>query len=121
MSSMSGLTHGFDRHSERDPMAALSQTTEQLKNIKQGQQLGRIRSRSAMTDALRRLVRNRAAGIGAVIVALNLLIALFAPSIAPHSYDSASLPSSNATPLWVTRIFSGMKPREAGGYVKIND
>jgi oligopeptide transport system permease protein len=102
-------------------MAALSHETEQLQDNQPIQQLGGIRSRSATVDALRRLLRNRAAGIGVVIVGLNLLLALFAPSIAPRSYDSSALPSSNATPLWVTRIFTGMKPREAGGYVKINN
>jgi oligopeptide transport system permease protein len=107
--------------SERNAMAALSDETGRLKENGPIRQLDEIHSRSAMADALRRLGRNRAAAIGAVIIMLNLLIALFASSIAPRSFDSTSLPSSNATPLWVTRIFSSMKPREAGGYVKINN
>jgi oligopeptide transport system permease protein len=66
-------------------------------------------------------VRNRAALLGVTIVLVNLLVALLAPVIAPRSFASSSLANSNATPIWVTQVFPGMKPRPAGGYVKIND
>ena len=102
-------------------MALVSDDTGYSEGEAPIQPLSQFRSRNATIDALRKLVRNRAAGIGAVIVVLNLLAALFAASVAPRSYDSSSLPSSNATPLWVTRVFPGMKPRDAGGYVKINN
>jgi len=93
-----------------------------LKGIAQNQQQSTlIRSRSLTSDAFRRLSRNRAAVIGAVIVTVNILVALLAPVIAPKAFDDASLTSANATPTWVTRVFPGMKPREEGGYVKINN
>jgi oligopeptide transport system permease protein len=79
------------------------------------------RPRSPFADTLYRLSRNRAAVIGGVIVALNILIAIFAPQIAPQKYDAATLTSSNASPTWLTKVFTNMKPRSEGGYVKIND
>jgi oligopeptide transport system permease protein len=102
-------------------MAALSDETGILTDNGSIPQFGAIQSRSASVDALRRLGRNRAAGLGAVMVVLNLLLALFAPIIAPRSFDSSALPNSNAAPRWVTRVFPAMKSRDAGGYVKIND
>jgi oligopeptide transport system permease protein len=76
---------------------------------------------SLTSDAFRRLGRNRAAMIGAIIVALNILAAIFAPLIAPKAYDEASFRDTNGTPVWVTKIFPNMKPVEEGGYVKIRD
>ena len=108
-------------HTERNAMATIPDESRRIGANDPIQPFSEIPSRSAKVDAMRRLRRNRAAVLGTVIVALNLLIALFAPSIAPSSYASASFPNSNATPGWVTWIFPAMKPREAGGYVKIND
>jgi oligopeptide transport system permease protein len=102
-------------------MATSSVKPERLTGIAQIQQPTAIRSRSLTSDAFRRLSRNRAAIIGAAIVIVNILIAILAPSIAPTSFDDAALANSNATPAWVTTIFPGMKPREEGGYVKINN
>jgi oligopeptide transport system permease protein len=102
-------------------MAALSDQTRRRADSAPDQLSSRLRSRSATTDALLRLARNRAALIGAAIVLVNLLVALFAHGIAPRSFESSSLPNSNATPAWITQIFPGMKPRAAGGYVKVND
>lgn len=107
-------------NSPQNEMATSPVKPEHLTGIAQTQQLTTIRSRSLTSDAFRRLSRNRAAIIGAVIIILNVLIALFAPIIAPRSFDDASLADSNSTPIWVTTIFPGMKPREEGGYVKIN-
>lgn len=76
---------------------------------------------SLTSDAFRRLSRNRAAMIGAIIVAINILAAIFAPYIAPKDYDEASFKDTNGTPVWVTKIFPKMKPVEEGGYVKIRN
>jgi len=45
------------------------------------------RSRSLWGDALRRLVKNRLAVVGAVILAALTIAAVFAPLIAPHPYQ----------------------------------
>jgi len=67
------------------------------------------------------LARNRAAVIGAAIIVLNVLSALCASNLAPKAFDETSFKDSNAAPLWITAVFSGMKPRDAGGYIKVND
>lgn len=100
-------------------MATLSDKLERLKDSPQIQQPSR--GRSLASDAFRRLRRNRAAVIGAVIIIANVLVALFAPVIAPKSYDDATLSDSNVAPIWVTRIFPGMRPEEEGGYVEISN
>ena len=81
----------------------------------------KIRGRSLTSDALRRLARNRAAVIGGAIVFLNILVAFLSPVVAPKRYDAATLEHSNATPVWVIKIFPGMKPIEEGGYVAVNN
>jgi oligopeptide transport system permease protein len=81
----------------------------------------RTRSSSLVWDALRRLSRNRAAVIGAVIIILNILVAVFAPFIAPKNFDQTSFSSTDSAPTWITKIFPSMKPKDAGGYVKINN
>ncbi len=85
------------------------------------QQPAKIKPRSLTLDAFQRLGRNRAAMAGAVIVVLNILVAIFAPRIAPKEYDAAAFKDTNGTPVWVTRVFPNMKPVEEGGYVKIRD
>lgn len=80
-----------------------------------------IRGRSLTSDALRRLCRNHAAMIGAAIIVLNIVAALLAPRIAPKAYDDADLLASNAAPTWMTKVIPSMKPRDAGGYVKVDD
>lgn len=81
----------------------------------------KARRSSLAWDALRRLSRNRAAVIGGIIVIVNILVAIFGPMIVPKKYDKASLINANATPRWVTQVFTSMKPKDAGGYVKINN
>jgi oligopeptide transport system permease protein len=83
-----------------------------------------IQSREAgfWSDAFRRLVRNKAAVVGGIIIILFFLMAIFAPLIAPHSYEKQTLVDNNAVPLWVTRVFSSMIPKgEEGGYVQISN
>jgi oligopeptide transport system permease protein len=97
-----------------EPSAKISSIVQMNKLIER-------RHSSLVWDALRRLSRNRAAVIGAVIIILNILVAVFARQIAPRNFDQTSFASTNASPTWITKIFPGMKPREAGGYVKINN
>ncbi|MEP6989057.1 MAG: ABC transporter permease [Chloroflexota bacterium] len=77
-------------------------------------------SRSLWGDAVYRLVRNRAAMLGAIIILLNVLMAIFAPMIAPQAYDAAVLADNNAAPEWITHIFPTMIPKSEGGYVTIS-
>ena len=49
----------------------------------------KVKSRSFLQDATRRFFRNRLAIVGFSIVAIFLLIAIFAPLLAPFPYDKA--------------------------------
>ena len=80
-----------------------------------------VRGISLTADAFRRLRRNRAAMVGAVIIVVNVLVAFLAPLIAPKGYDEASFSDKSAAPIWLTEVFPSMKPAEEGGYVKINN
>ncbi len=80
-----------------------------------------VKGESLWLDAWKRLRRNRMAVLGIVIIVAAVLIAIFANQIAPQSYASQVLADNNAAPLWVTKIFPSMIPKEAGGYVTISD
>jgi len=64
-------------------------------------------SRSLWGDAWSRLIRNKAAVVGMVVIAIFIVVALFAPLLAPHDplqiYDGkATLP-----PVWVEKSVTG--------------
>ena len=67
------------------------------------------KSRSLWQEAMQRLVRNRAALSGGIIIIVLILTALFADLIAPYSFEKQSLLNANAVPDWVTRIFPSLK------------
>jgi oligopeptide transport system permease protein len=77
--------------------------------------------RSIWGDALRRLLRNRMAIIGGGFILFLVIVAIFAPQIAPAGYKTAELANNNAAPSWITSIFPTMIPKEKGGYVTINE
>ncbi|MBC7811765.1 MAG: ABC transporter permease [Burkholderiales bacterium] len=78
-------------------------------------------SRSLWADAFYRLIRNRAAVVGLIVLLSAIVIALFAPVFAPQDYDEAVLSDNNAAPEWVTRIFPIMRPRSEGGFVTVSE
>jgi oligopeptide transport system permease protein len=81
-----------------------------------------VRGESMWWDAWRRLRRNKFAILGIIIITANILMAIFAPLLAPKTYDRQALPDHDAVPMWVTSIFPSMIPRgEVGGYVTITD
>jgi len=65
--------------------------------------------RSLWQEAMRRLVRNRAALTGGIIIILLVLVAIFADFIAPSEYDKQSLVNANAVPVWVTKLFPSLQ------------
>jgi oligopeptide transport system permease protein len=81
-----------------------------------------VKGTSLWAESWKRLRRNRAALFGAVVILLNILMAIFAPVIAPKPYDRQVLADNNSAPAWVINLFPNMKPvGEEGGYVKVND
>ncbi|WP_299024207.1 ABC transporter permease [uncultured Thermanaerothrix sp.] len=71
---------------------------------------------SLWQDALRRLIRNRAAVIGGVIILILYLTAIFADKIAPYPYEKQTLVDQNKVPAWMLKVFPTMQP-----YAKISD
>jgi oligopeptide transport system permease protein len=65
---------------------------------------------SLTADAFRRLIRNRAAVLGGVIVLLLALIAIFAGQIAPKTFEVQVLVDNNKVPEWMLSVFPTMKP-----------
>src|SRR3970040_957699 len=63
---------------------------------------------SLWAEALRRLLRNRAAGIGGLCAIPLTLIAIFAPLLAPKHYSDQILVDHNVVPPWVVRVFPFM-------------
>jgi oligopeptide transport system permease protein len=79
-------------------------------------------SRSPWMDAWRRLRRNRAAVIGLIVICINILVAVFAPYIAPSDYKTQNYTALNSAPEWIVKLFPNMKPiGETGGYVRVNN
>jgi oligopeptide transport system permease protein len=96
----------------------------------------RRREASLWADAWRRLLKNKAAVTGGIIILIILFVATFAdtrvftlftggepqPLLAPQSYEKQSLVDNNVVPYWLTVIFPTMKPvGQVGGYAKISD
>jgi oligopeptide transport system permease protein len=67
-------------------------------------------------DAVRRLVKNRAAVVGLTIIVLLILMAVFAPLLAPKRFDTQVLVDQNKAPKWVIALFPTMKP-----YAKVSE
>lgn len=87
-----------------------------------GADVVRTQSESLLQSAVRRLLRNRFAVVGIVIIFLFVLTALFADRIALKPYDVQSLREANSAPSWMFGVFPMMIPvGEAGGYVKVID
>jgi ABC-type dipeptide/oligopeptide/nickel transport system permease subunit len=67
---------------------------------------------SLWADAWKRLLRNRAAMFGLLIIVAYILIAVFAGVIAPYPYDLQNRDYGNSAPAWVMSIFPTLKPRD---------
>ena len=65
---------------------------------------------SLWQDALRRLLRNRAAVMGGIIILLLILMAVFAPLIAVKPFEVQVLPDQNKVPEWLLSVFPTMQP-----------
>ncbi len=63
---------------------------------------------SLFRDAMRRLVRNRAAVVGGIIVLVLVTMSILAPLIAPYSYEKQKLTDNNKVPAWLISIFPSM-------------
>ena len=69
-------------------------------------------SQGYWADAWGRLVQNRLAVVGLIIIVINLLIAIFAPLVAVEGVDDQNTEEANAAPQWVVNIFPILTPRD---------
>jgi len=59
-----------------------------------------VRGRSLWVDAWQRMLRNRAAMIGMVVLAIVALLAIFAPLLSQYSYDAIDYGTISCAPDW---------------------
>ena len=64
-------------------------------------------SRSLMMDAVNRLIRNRGAVAGGIVIILFFLVALFAPVLVPHNPLEMNSGKDYLPPAWVERAVNG--------------
>jgi len=67
-------------------------------------------------DAWRRLIRNRMAMLGGLIVILVIAVALFAPQVAPYHYTEGDSFEERTVPSWLAAILPG----DIAAYAKIS-
>lgn len=86
------------------------------------------KSESLFRSSMRRLLRNRLAVIGIVIIVAFIIMAIFADTIAPKSFRQQTLTANNSAPQWIIDFFPTMTARrdnvpvgEPNGYVKVNN
>jgi len=89
--------------------AELKVDPEQYQDVGSGGAIAQ-KGESMFMDAMRRLVRNRAAVVGGVIVILLILSALFAEFLAIKPFEVQVLSDQNVVPEWVVKIFTVMEP-----------
>ncbi len=78
--------------------------------VKEKEGARKVKETSLWKDALYRLMRNRMATIGAVIVIALCIMAIFAPLVAPYAYDEGNLWDNYAKPgekYWLGADFMG--------------
>jgi oligopeptide transport system permease protein len=71
---------------------------------------------SLWQDAMRRLVRNRAAVVGGIMIIILIGSAIFAEQLAIKSFEEQVLEDQNKVPEWMLTVFPTMK-----GYAQISE
>lgn len=77
--------------------------------ILSGGKLASEKPDSLAKDAFSRLVKNKAAVLGGVVIILLILMAIFADILAPYHYADGDLLKQNSSPQWLANVFSSMK------------
>ena len=80
-----------------------------LKKYKGGAPL-KQKPESLWRDSLRRLMKNKAAVVGLIVIVLFILTAFFADYIAPYPYAKQTLVDQNKVPPWIVRMFPSIEP-----------
>src|SRR5690349_21172766 len=80
-------------------MSSVTTTSKESPQVQLADQVAARTQRSLWIDAWRRLLRNKAAVIALVFIALEIVVALAAPLVAPYSYTERNPLDNNATTL----------------------
>ena len=80
------------------PISSAASGTEATGALSEAPISARVRGTSLTLDALRRLRRNRLAMVGAVVVLLLCLLAIFAEALAPYPYTKTNFGRLNEPP-----------------------
>ncbi len=64
---------------------------------------------SLFKDAVSRLLKNKAAVMGGIVILLLVFIAIFADKIAPYGFAQGDLTKENSVPNWLLDVFPNMK------------
>lgn len=94
-------------------------TTEMTAQQKAAQRLSERQGKPAnlWLDAWHRLIRNRAALVGGIIIIALLLVSLLAPLIAPFPYAAGDSAEAHTVPSWLVNLLPG----NVSSYAKVSD
>jgi len=74
------------------------------------------RETNLWTDAFYRLIRNKGALVGGVIILVLFIVYIFAPVIAPRSYEIQISEDNSAMPAWLISLFPSTQE-----YARVNN
>ncbi len=74
------------------------------------------RETNLWTDAFYRLIRNKGALVGGVVILILFIVYIFAPVIAPRSYEIQVSKDNSAMPAWLISLFPSTQ-----NYARVND
>ncbi len=81
-----------------------------------------VQGQSLWKDSFSRLLQNRMATLGLIIIVLFILMATFAEQIAPKDPFDQELTDNNAAPQWVIDLFPVMIAKgQDGGYITVSE
>ena len=105
-------------------MATTTQTKGKIATLEKES----FESKSLWKDSFERLIRNKMALVGIIIIVINLILAIFAPVFAPKSYQTQVLADNNAAPQWIISLFPVMEAKQydddgalVSGYVTVSN
>ena len=71
-----------------------------------------VKSRSLTKDAVRRLLRNKAAALAIVVLTLMVVIAIVGPSIIPFNYEDPDWNAFRSPPDFAAEVVEGRENRK---------
>jgi oligopeptide transport system permease protein len=92
-----------------------SKTAQQQANIRLSERIGE--PANLWLDAWHRLIRNRAALLGGILIVLLLTIMVLAPMLAPYGYAAGDSNEAYTVPSWLIKLLPG----NVGAYAKVSD